>query len=78
MVININDETFFYQETAKTIVDSILELFNRGIKRVAAELNDFHDRITNLQYMPTFSKPCSNIYYRYFLRIFNIFAHITK
>lgn len=33
MVININDETFFYQETAKTIVDSILELFNKGIKR---------------------------------------------
>jgi len=32
MVININDKGFFYQEIAETIVDSILEMLQRGIK----------------------------------------------
>ena len=32
MVISIEEEGFFYQENAAVIVDSIIELFESGIK----------------------------------------------
>ena len=32
MVVNIDDKSFFYQKPAETIVESILELFQKGIK----------------------------------------------
>ena len=48
MVIKIDDKTFFYQETARTIVESILELFNRGIKRFESyEQWDYHVPISD-------------------------------
>ena len=31
--MNINDPEFFYQDTASTVVDSIISLFNQGIKK---------------------------------------------